>query len=111
MSCIKFDSVTKNYQILTIIDNLSFEIYEEEFVGHLGLNGAGKSTTMKILSGILSPDSGYVRIFGKDPISSKKEILNKIGVLFGHRSQLLWDLPVYDTIELYKTLYHIPKEV
>lgn len=125
MSHIKFDSVTKRYKIktnkkhllyknteeITVINSLTFNIKVGEFVGYIGLNGAGKSTTIKILVGILFPDSGYVEVLERNPMKYRTEIAYEIGVVFGHRSQLLWDLPVRDTMELYKKLYRIPSNV
>lgn len=68
----------------------------------IGPNGAGKSTTMKMMTGILVPSSGKVTVFGKDPFRYRKEICREIGVLFGQKSQLWWDLPAEDTFELLK---------
>ena len=89
--------------------NLSHHgISHGEAVGMIGPNGAGKSTTMKMMTGILVPSSGEVGVFGKDPFMYRKEICRGIGVLFGQKSQLWWDLPAEDTFELLKKIYRIP---
>lgn len=76
-------------------------------MGYIGPNGAGKSTTIKILSGILTPDSGVVKVFGKSPWKNRIETVSKIGVVFGQRTQLWWDLPVIESFELLRDIYKI----
>lgn len=76
-------------------------------VGYIGPNGAGKSSTIKILSGILTPDSGTVLVNGKIPYKNRIEYVREIGVVFGQRSQLWWDVPVIDSFELLKDIYSI----
>ncbi|MCY7079213.1 ABC transporter ATP-binding protein [Streptococcus oralis] len=90
------------------LKNISFELEKSEIVGYLGLNGAGKSTTIKILSGILRPDSGSVTVGGVVPYKNRKRYVKNIGVMFGHRSQLEWDLPAIDTYLMLKQIYDIP---
>ena len=100
-----------NKKVITkAVDHISFDIQEGEIVGYIGANGAGKSTTIKMMSGILTPTSGRVLIDGMEPYSSKNrdEILKEIGVVFGQRTQLWWDLPVIETFNLYKEIYDIP---
>jgi len=92
------------------VDDVSFSINEGELVAYIGANGAGKSTTIKMLSGILTPTSGKVTILGREPYHERKENGMDIGVVFGQRSQLFWDLPVMDAFELYKKMYKIPEE-
>ena len=92
------------------VEDLSFSIEEGEIVGYIGPNGAGKSTTIKILSGILIPDSGECLIDGMTPWKDRVKYVKKIGVVFGQRSQLWWDIPAEDTFDLLKDIYEIPEE-
>lgn len=93
------------------VDDISFTINEGELVGYIGPNGAGKSTTIKMLTGILIPTSGKIVVLGREPHQKRKENGLDIGVVFGQRSQLFWDLPVIDAFELYKKMYKIPENV
>lgn len=99
--------IIRNYEIKNAVDNISFSIKQGELVGYIGANGAGKSTTIKMLAGILVPTTGEVRVDGIEPYRHRKENAMKIGVVFGQRSQLNWDLPMEDTFELYKKMYKI----
>ena len=92
------------------VEDISFSIEEGEIVGYIGPNGAGKSTTIKILSGILIPDSGECKIDGMTPWKDRVRYVKKIGVVFGQRSQLWWDIPAEDTFDLLKDIYEIPEE-
>jgi len=98
----------REYKVIEAVKGVSFGISHGEAVGMIGPNGAGKSTTMKMMTGILVPSSGEVGVFGKDPFMYRKEICRGIGVLFGQKSQLWWDLPAEDTFELLKKIYRIP---
>lgn len=98
----------REYTIRCAIDDIGFSIEEGEMVGYLGLNGAGKSTTVKILAGILAPSKGTVRVLGLDPLRERKKCAKQTAALFGQKNQLWWDLPVWDSIELVKYLYAIP---
>ena len=89
------------------LSDVSFQIDEGEMVGYIGPNGAGKSSTIKILSGILVPDSGNCIIDGRSPWKNRVEHVRQIGVVFGQRSQLWWDIPVIDSFELLKEIYSI----
>ncbi|MBN2795922.1 MAG: ATP-binding cassette domain-containing protein [Clostridia bacterium] len=89
------------------LQDISFSIKEGEIVGYIGPNGAGKSTTIKIMSGILTPDSGTCKILDKTPWLERIEHVKNIGVVFGQRSQLWWDVPVVDSFELIKDIYRI----
>lgn len=100
--------VHREYEEILALDNISFEIGKGELVGYIGPNGAGKSTTIKILSGILTPDSGECKVLGKVPYKERIQYVKDIGVVFGQRTQLWWDLPVIDSFELLKDIYRIP---
>lgn len=89
------------------LSDVSFQITEGEMVGYIGPNGAGKSSTIKILSGILTPDSGTCIIDGRTPWKERREHVKRIGVVFGQRSQLWWDIPVIDSFQLLKEIYSI----
>lgn len=91
------------------LDDVSFSINEGELVGYIGPNGAGKSTTVKILSGILLPTQGDVKVLGLVPWRHRVEIAQQIGVVFGQKSQLWWDLPVKESFTLLRDLYRIQK--
>lgn len=90
------------------LQDVSFQIEEGELVGYIGPNGAGKSTTVKILSGILKPDAGKCRVLGMTPWQERMRVVARIGVVFGQRSQLWWDLPVRDSFSLLKDIYRVP---
>lgn len=98
---------SKEHTLLRAVDDLSFEIGKGEAVGYLGPNGAGKSTMIKMLTGILVPTSGTITVEGMIPHRHRKEIARRIGIVFGQRSQLWWDLPVLDSFELHKRIYDI----
>ncbi len=95
----------------TAVNNISFSIKQGEMVGFIGPNGAGKSTTVKMLAGILYPDSGEIVVNGYIPYKQRKNYVADIGVVFGQKSQLQWDLPVIDSFELLKAVYRIPPDV
>lgn len=103
--------ISRQYDIKTALDRISFEINEGELVGYIGPNGAGKSTTVKILSGILVPNDGDVQVMGKTPWECRIETVRQIGVVFGQRTQLWWDLPVIESFELLKDIYSIPNSL
>ncbi|MFS8654964.1 MAG: ATP-binding cassette domain-containing protein [Limnochordia bacterium] len=92
---------------IAAVDDVSFSIEEGSFVGYLGPNGAGKSTTIKMMTGILHPTSGEVWVAGRSPQRERREVARRIGVVFGQRTQLWWDLPVYDSLELLAAMYHV----
>ena len=95
-------------KIIKALTNVSFEIEEGDIVGYIGPNGAGKSTTIKIMSGILTPTSGECSIMGHIPWKDRRKYVKNIGVVFGQRSQLWWDVPISDSFELLKDIYKIP---
>lgn len=94
-------------QIIQALSDVSFTIKDGEMVGYIGPNGAGKSSTIKILSGILTPESGNCLVDGRVPWKNRMEHVRQIGVVFGQRSQLWWDVPVIDSFELLKDIYSI----
>jgi ABC-2 type transport system ATP-binding protein len=103
--------ITRPTETRIALDNVSFEIGEGELVGYIGPNGAGKSTTVKILSGILLPGKGEVKVFGKTPWKHRIETVRQIGVVFGQRTQLWWDLHVIESFELLKAIYNLSQDV
>ena len=100
----------REYQVIDALKNVSFTISDGEMVGYIGPNGAGKSSTIKILSGILTPDSGKVLVDGRTPWKNRIAHVREIGVVFGQRSQLWWDVPVIDSFELLKDIYSVPNQ-
>lgn len=98
----------RNVTRVDALGGISFDIEEGELVGYIGPNGAGKSTSVKVMSGILTPDSGECTILGKVPWKHRIEHVSKIGVVFGQRSQLWWDVPVADSFDVLKDIYAIP---
>ena len=100
----------KQYEYIKALDDLSFVINDGEMVGYIGPNGAGKSSTIKILSGILTPDSGTCLINGRTPWKNRVAHVQDIGVVFGQRTQLWWDVPVIDSFELLRDIYKIPPQ-
>ncbi len=98
----------RNTKTIKALDNITFNIRQGELVGYIGPNGAGKSTTVKIMSGILTPDSGSCTIMNRIPYKERKSHVSEIGVVFGQRSQLWWDVPVNDSFDLLKDIYDIP---
>lgn len=97
----------KEYEYIHALDDVSFTISDGEMVGYIGPNGAGKSSTIKILSGILTPEEGTCIINGVIPWKNRIEHVRNIGVVFGQRTQLWWDVPVLDSFELLKEIYKI----
>lgn len=97
----------RDYQYIDAVSDISFEIKKGEIVGYIGPNGAGKSTTIKMLSGILLPTSGRILVNDLDPFKDRKKYVSKIGVVFGQRSQLTWDIPAEDTFDLLRDIYNL----
>lgn len=98
------------YEEFKAVDDISFEIAPGELVGYIGPNGAGKSTTIKMLTGILHPTEGEIIVDGLVPQKERIRNARKISVVFGQRSQLLWDLPPLDSFEMMRKMYAIPKK-
>lgn len=94
-------------EIVAAVKDISFEVNEGEILGFIGPNGAGKSTVIKMLTGILSPTSGKCTINGKDPQKDRKTYVKEIGVVFGQRTQLWWDLPLTETYTVLKEIYEV----
>lgn len=101
----------RHYEHIHALDDVSFTISDGEMVGYIGPNGAGKSSTIKILSGILTPEEGICLVDGLTPWKNRIEYVKNIGVVFGQRTQLWWDVPVLDSFELLKEIYLIPETV
>ncbi len=97
----------RRYRTVAAVRNISFSLNAGELVGYIGPNGAGKSTTIKILSGILEPDSGRCEALGRIPWKERQAHVQQIGVVFGQRTQLWWDLPVIESFELLRDIYRV----
>ncbi|MFB6438736.1 ATP-binding cassette domain-containing protein [Streptomyces sp. NPDC056411] len=93
------------------VDGISFQVPRGEMVGYIGPNGAGKSTTIKMLTGILTPSGGRLRVAGTDPARERTRLARRIGVVFGQRTTLWWDLPLRDSYEVVRRMYRIPDAV
>lgn len=100
----------RKYNYVHAVKDISFNIEQGEIVGYIGPNGAGKSTTIKILSGILTPDTGTASIDGMIPWTNRTKYVKNIGVVFGQRSQLWWDIPAEDTFDLLCEMYKLDKK-
>lgn len=98
---------TRKIREVRALEGISFRVDSGELVGYIGPNGAGKSTTVKIMSGILNPDAGSCDIGGFVPWKQREEYVRHIGVVFGQRSQLWWDVPVHDSLELLRDIYDL----
>lgn len=104
------DIFNPNHQAVKAVRNVSLTVARGEKVAFIGSNGAGKSTLIKMLTGILVPDKGSIRINGLDPVNNRKEVVKNLGVVFGQRTQLWWDLPITDTFLMLKKMYGISDE-
>ena len=105
----KNGALLREKETVEALKDVSFQIEKGELIGYIGPHGAGKSTTVKILSGILTPDSGEAEVGGKVPWKNRKEYVQHIGVVFGQRMQLWWDVPILDSYSLLKDIYRIPE--
>ncbi|GAC1441369.1 MAG: ATP-binding cassette domain-containing protein [Vulcanimicrobiaceae bacterium] len=101
--------VSRDFEEKIAVDDVSFTLDAGELVGYIGPNGAGKSTTIKMLTGILVPSSGELRVAGIAPFEHRQTNAQNIGVVFGQRSQLYWDLPLRESFELLRAIYDIPR--
>ncbi len=123
MAQIELEEVTKEFvqrrragrlrrtrEVVRAVDGIGFEVEAGTMLGYIGPNGAGKSTTVKMLTGVLVPTSGRISVAGLDPSRCRIELTRRIGVLFGQRTQLWWDLPLGDSFELLRHIYRVPAE-
>jgi viologen exporter family transport system ATP-binding protein len=101
--------VHRRYRTVRALDGIDFSIAPGELVGYIGPNGAGKSTTVKTLSGILVPDGGRCQVLGRTPWRERIATVREIGVVFGQRTQLWWDLPVIESFDLLRAIYRVPE--
>ena len=93
---------------ISAVRDISFSIERGEIVGYIGPNGAGKSTTLKMMCGIMMPTGGEIRVNGISPQQERKKVVQNLGVVFGQRTQLYWDLRLGETFELLKRIYRVP---
>ena len=102
--------VQRSHRTIRALDGISFSLEAGELVGYIGPNGAGKSTTVKILSGIVVPDSGRCEVQGRVPWQDRIAHVSRIGVVFGQRTQLWWDLPAIESFDLLRDIYKVPSD-
>jgi ABC-2 type transport system ATP-binding protein len=102
--------VNPELRMVQAVEDLSLQVERGEMIGLIGPNGAGKSTTIKMLTGILVPSGGSVKVAGVVPMQRRRELAAHIGVVFGQRTQLWWDLPLIDSLRLLRHLYRVPEE-
>ncbi|MDP4087383.1 MAG: ATP-binding cassette domain-containing protein [Bacillota bacterium] len=101
------DLFTRNYKVVPAVNDISFSVRQGEMVGYIGENGAGKSTTIKMLTGILTPTTGSIVVNGMNPHKEREKFVRTIGVVFGQRSQLWWDIAVQESFRLLKKVYKV----
>ena len=101
---------SRKYEEIKAVDGISFDIEEGEIVGYIGANGAGKSTTIKMMCGILHPTGGSVTVDGMDFEKNRQKINRGMGVVFGQKTQLWWDIPLIETFKILKSIYEVPDE-
>ncbi|WP_128895141.1 ABC transporter ATP-binding protein [Longirhabdus pacifica] len=104
------DLFKRRYNHVTAVENINFQIPKGEICGYIGENGAGKSTTIKMLTGILVPTSGKVVVNGYVPFQEREKYVKEIGVVFGQRSQLWWDIAVIESFQLLRKVYRVPEQ-
>ncbi|GIF21061.1 ABC-2 type transport system ATP-binding protein [Actinoplanes tereljensis] len=105
---VKAGRLRREKRTVSAVDGIDLTIEPGEMVGYIGPNGAGKSTTLKMLTGVLSPSSGEVSVFGLTPVPQRTRLALRIGVVFGQRSQLWWDLPLGESFRLLRHIYRVP---
>ena len=101
---------SRKYEEVHAVDGISFDIEEGEIVGYIGANGAGKSTTIKMMCGILHPTEGSISVDGLDFSKNRQQINKRMGVVFGQKTQLWWDIPLIETFKILKSIYEVPDE-
>lgn len=101
---------SRKYETKVAVNNISLQISDGEIVGYIGSNGAGKSTTIKMMCGILTPTSGKIFIDGIEPYKKRRQVAAKIGVVFGQKTQLWWDIPLIESFKILKEIYQISNE-
>ncbi|RMG39930.1 MAG: ATP-binding cassette domain-containing protein [Candidatus Dadabacteria bacterium] len=104
------DLFRRDYRELVAVDHISFEVQEGELLGYIGPNGAGKSTSIKMLTGILKPTSGEMEVLGYHPFNQRQNYTRHIGVVFGQRTQLWWDIAVVESFKLLAKIYDVPEK-
>lgn len=104
------DLLTRNYKIVPAVNDINFTVKKGEMVAYIGENGAGKSTTIKMLTGILEPTAGEITVNGMNPHKEREKFTQTIGVVFGQRSQLWWDIAVQESFRLLKKVYKVTDE-
>jgi viologen exporter family transport system ATP-binding protein len=105
---VKAGRLRRQRRVVAAVDGIDLRVEPGETLGYLGPNGAGKSTTLKMLTGVLSPSAGRIRVCGFVPVPERAQLARHIGVVFGQRSQLWWDLPLRDSFDLLRHIYRVP---
>lgn len=104
----KVGRLRRQRRVVSAVDGVDLAVPRGELLGYIGPNGAGKSTTLKMMTGVLTPSAGTVRVCGLDPVPQRTRLTRRIGVVFGQRSQLWWDLPLADSFSLLRHVYRVP---
>ncbi|MCW3841421.1 ATP-binding cassette domain-containing protein [Micromonospora yasonensis] len=105
---VKVGRLRREKRVVTAVDGIDLRVERGEMLGYIGPNGAGKSTTLKMLTGVLMPSAGEARVCGLRPVAERTRLAMRIGVVFGQRSQLWWDLPLRDSFDLLRHVYRVP---
>jgi ABC-2 type transport system ATP-binding protein len=107
---VKAGLLRRHKRVVAAVDGVDLRVERGEMLGYIGPNGAGKSTTLKMLTGVLAPTAGRVRVCGFPPVPQRRRLARRIGVVFGQRSQLWWDLPLRDSFALLRHVYRVPAD-
>ncbi|SBT65208.1 ABC-2 type transport system ATP-binding protein [Micromonospora sediminicola] len=105
---VRAGALRRERRTVTAVDGVDLRVERGEMLGYIGPNGAGKSTTLKMLTGVLMPSAGHARVCGLRPVADRTRLALRIGVVFGQRSQLWWDLPLRDSFDLLRHVYRVP---